>query len=76
MVILTRLCEDKKAKLIIQTLFASTIRPLVYRTFGLAVRFPCVKVQIKPLKFIELHSIVINNNNNNNKQKQSYARAV
>ena len=35
-------------KLIIQTLFASTIRFLAYPIFVLAVRFPYVKVQIKP----------------------------
>ena len=37
-------------KFIIQTLFASTIRFLAYRIFVLPVRFPYVKVQIKPLK--------------------------
>ena len=43
--------------MILQTLFASTICPLAYRTFVLAVRFPYVKVQIEPLKLIELHCI-------------------
>ena len=54
-IILTASLREKKV--IIQTLFASTIRPLVYRTFVLAIRFPYVKVQIKPLKLIELHCI-------------------